>query len=231
MKDDYFLVPLHRNCRDKVRFQWSRNLYKSLCLCFSLGPVLRIFTKILRVPISIIRIAILNITIAIYLDDMLLLGRSIKDVLIATDMVIFLLQHLGFVINLIKSILTPSQKIEFLGLLVDSLNISLSLTPEKLMKVTSQRLEIYKTEKVSILQLTKAHRSFKFNSTSSVTCTTSVSVFATNSGRIAQSRPFISTSSNLEFQCKTGTFLLDPRPETVQWKMSCTTPRTNEDSN
>ena len=41
---------------------------------------------------------------------MLLLGRSIKDVLIATDMVIFLLQHLGFVINLIKSILTPSQK-------------------------------------------------------------------------------------------------------------------------
>ena len=175
--------------------------------------------------------AILNITIAIYLDDMLLLGRSIKDVLIAIDMVIFLLQHLGFVINLIKSILTPSQKIEFLGLLVDSLNISLSLTPEKLMKVTSQRLEIYKTEKVSILQLTKAHRSFKFNSTSSVTCTTSVSVFATNSGRISQSRPFISTSSNLEFQCKTETFLLDPRPETVQWKMSCTTPRTNEDSN
>ena len=89
-----------------------------------------------------IRIAILNITIAIYLDDMLLLGRSIKDVLIATDMVIFLLQHLGFVINLIKSILTPSQKIEFLGLLVDSLNTSLSLTPEKLMKVISQRLEI-----------------------------------------------------------------------------------------
>ena len=33
--------------------------------------------------------------------------------------------------------------------------MSLSLTPEKLMKVTSQCLEMYKTEKVSILQLTK----------------------------------------------------------------------------
>ena len=67
----------------------------------------------------------------------------------------FLLQHLGFVINLKKFILTPQQKIEFLGLLVDPLNMSLPLTPEKLMKVTSQCLEMYKTEKVSILQLTK----------------------------------------------------------------------------
>ena len=39
----------------------------------------------------------------------------------------------------------------------------------------------------------KAHRSFKFNSTSRVTCTTSISVFTTNLCRITQSRPFIST--------------------------------------
>ena len=66
-----------------------------------------------------------------------------------------MLQHLRFVINLKKFILTPQQNIEFLGLLLDSLNMSLSLTPEKLMKVTSQCLEMYKTENVSILQLTK----------------------------------------------------------------------------
>ena len=148
-----FSVPLHRNSRDKVRFQWSAKLYELLCLCFGLGPAPRIFTKTSKVLISLTMR--LNIKIVIYLDDILLLGRSINDVLIETDIVIFLLQHLGFVINLKKSILTPQQKIEFLGLLVDSLNMSLSLTPEKLMKVTSQCLEMYKTEKVSILQLTK----------------------------------------------------------------------------
>ena len=132
---------------------------------------------------------------------MLLLGRSIKEVLMATDTVIFLLQHLGFVISHRKSILTSQQKIVFLGLLVDPVNMSLFLTPGKLMKVTSQCLEMCRTEKVSILQLTKlgesdhftvdkAHRSFKFNSTTSVTCTISVLVFTTNSGRIAQSKPF-----------------------------------------
>ena len=111
------------------------------------------FYKILKVPISLIRR--LNIKIVIYLDDMLLLGRSIKEVSIATDTVIFLLRHLGFVIKLKKSILIPQQKIEFLGLLMDSLKMSLFLTLGKPMKVTSQCLEMYKTEKVSILPLAK----------------------------------------------------------------------------
>ena len=61
----------------------------------------------------------------------------------------------------------------------------------------------------------KAHRSFKFNSTSSITCTASVTVITTNSGRIAQSRPFISTSSNFEFQYERGTSLVGPKPKTA----------------
>ena len=123
---------------------------------------------------------------------------------------------------------TPKKSRVF-GLLVNSLNMSLFLTPEKLMKVTSQCFEMYKTEKVFILQFTKLIGLLSFNSTNSVTCTTSASVFTTNSGRIAQSRPFISTSSKLELQCKTGTSLVDPKLKTVQWKMSCTTPSTNGD--
>ena len=43
---------------------------------------------------------------------------------------IFLFQQLGFVINLKKSVLTPTQLIEFLGLMIDSVTMSLSL-PEK----------------------------------------------------------------------------------------------------
>ena len=109
MRDSYFSVALHRNCRNKVRFQWSGKLYEFLCLCFGSGPAPRIFITILKVPISLIRR--LNIRIVIYLDNMLLLGRSIKEVLIATDTAIFLFQHLGFVIDLKKSILTPQQKI------------------------------------------------------------------------------------------------------------------------
>ena len=67
---------------------------------------------------------------------MLLLGRLINEALIATDRAIFSLQHLGFVINLKKSILTPQQKIVFRCPSGFCQHV-IVLTPEKLMKVTS----------------------------------------------------------------------------------------------
>ena len=56
----------------------------------------------------------LNIPIIIYLDNMLLIGHTIEEVLMARDAVIGL-QQLGFVLDLKKSVLTPTQRIEFLG--------------------------------------------------------------------------------------------------------------------
>ena len=55
------------------------------------------------------------IRIIIY-PHMLLMGRMLPEILMARDTLIFLLQHLGFVINLKKSVLHPVKQIEFLGL-------------------------------------------------------------------------------------------------------------------
>ena len=69
--------------------------------------------------------------LVIYLDGILLLNSCKKEAerefLVATE----LLEKCGFVINVEKSIGTPHQVIEFLGLIVDSRNLSLSLRPEK----------------------------------------------------------------------------------------------------
>ena len=101
LKDAYFSIPLYPETQKYVRFQWQGNLYQFLCLCFGLGPAPRIFTKLLKIPISIPRR--INIRLIIYLDDVLNMGRSLKEVLMSRDTVIFLLQHLGLVINLQKS--------------------------------------------------------------------------------------------------------------------------------
>ena len=97
LQDAYFSFPLEKNSRQFVRFRWSGNSYEFLCLCFGLGPAARIFTKLLKVPMTILRR--LNIKIIIYLDDMLLIGHSLEKIFIDRDTIIFLLQHLGFVIN------------------------------------------------------------------------------------------------------------------------------------
>lgn len=64
-------------------------------------------------------------------------------------------QHLGFVINLKKSVLEPWQRMEFLGLIVDSRDRSLALTKEKLQKVMVSCVEMHEAITISILELTK----------------------------------------------------------------------------
>ena len=73
MKDAYFSVPLHQLSRNYIRFSWSGNLYEFLCLCFGLGPAPRVFTKLLKIPMPVLRR--INIRIVIYLDDRFKLGE------------------------------------------------------------------------------------------------------------------------------------------------------------
>ena len=153
LKDAYFSVPLHKDSRKLIRFPWSGNLYEFLCLCFGLGPAPNIFTKILKVPIALLRR--LNIKVIIYLDDMIMMASSIEALLTARDTVIYLLQHLGFIINLKKSVLVPTQKMKFLGLIIDSVAMTLSLTKQKLHKIMLWCSQTFNNPKVSILELTK----------------------------------------------------------------------------
>ena len=56
----------------------------------------------------------------------------------------YLLTGLGFVINIKKSITTPAQQIKYLGLLVDSTTLHLSLPGEKLHHIRSEMDQITK---------------------------------------------------------------------------------------
>ena len=95
-----YISPLNPASRIFVRFLWSGKLNKFLCLCLGLGPAPRIFTKLLKILVPVL--CRLNIPIIIYLDDMLLIGHTIKETLMVRDTLIFL-QQLGFVLNLKKS--------------------------------------------------------------------------------------------------------------------------------
>ena len=118
LKDAYFCVPLHQKYRKYIRFCWEGQLYELLCLCFGLGPAPRIFAKLLKISIAILRR--INVRIIVYLDDMLLMNQTIEDLNMTRNTLIFLLQQLGFIINLKKSVLSENKKLEFLGLEKDS---------------------------------------------------------------------------------------------------------------
>ena len=152
-KDAYYSVPLQKISRKYVRFRWSGNLYEFLCLCFGLGPAPRFFTKLLKIPIALLRR--MNIRMIIYLDEMLLMGHSIEEIRMCCNTVIFLLQHLGFVINWKKSVLTPVQEIKFWGLKINSVNLEIPLTEQKLQKVKPKCQSLLTERETSILEITR----------------------------------------------------------------------------
>ena len=134
LKDAYFTLPLHPDSQKYVRFRWKNHIYQFLCLCFGIGPAPRLFTKLLKVPMSILRR--LGIRLIIYLDDLLIFGSSREEIELARDTTLYLLENLGFVINDKRSALTPSQIMEFLGVVINSINLTMSLTDKKVLSLT-----------------------------------------------------------------------------------------------
>jgi len=135
LKDAYFTLPLGPGSQKLVAFEWRGNVFEFQVLCFGLAPAPRLFTKVLKVPLGILRK--LGMRIIAYLDDFLLLGQSLEDILTARDSMVHLLENLGFMINLEKSILTPCKRLEFLGVIVDSNSMSLCLPEGKAQSLTA----------------------------------------------------------------------------------------------
>ena len=117
------------------------------------SPAPLIFTKLMKVPIALLRR--LYIRLIIYLEDMLILAGSTQELIFHQDTVIYLLQNLVFVLNLKKSVLESSQKIEFLGMIIDSIKMEVSLPQEKLVKVMSQCEQVAGSKEITIMDLTK----------------------------------------------------------------------------
>ena len=76
LKDVYFSVPLCMSSGKFLRFAWLGNLNEFPCLRFGLGPVSKILSKLLTIPIALLRW--LNIRLTIYLDVIFSDGKNVR---------------------------------------------------------------------------------------------------------------------------------------------------------
>ena len=67
----------------------------------------------------------------IYLDDMLLVSSSRQECVSNVKASIEVLERLGFIINYDKSKLDPEHRTEFLGIMYDTIKMSLELPKDK----------------------------------------------------------------------------------------------------
>ena len=74
LQDAYFYVPLSKEDQKRVTFRLEGALYQFLYLCFDLSPAPYVLIKLLKIPTALSRRIVT--TIVIFLDDMLIIGRT-----------------------------------------------------------------------------------------------------------------------------------------------------------
>ena len=142
LKEAYYSVKVDETYQRFLKFTWRDQLYKYVCLPNGLASCPRRFPKLLKVPLSVLRFQ--GITLAGYIDDFFTTAPH-DSCQFSVNQVVSLCTRLGFVIHPTKSILVPQQEIVFLGFVIHSVHMTVSLTPQKkatLKKLVNQLLTI-----------------------------------------------------------------------------------------
>ena len=83
------------------------------------------------------------------------MGQKMEEILMGRDTTIFLLQYVGFILNMEISILNAVQEIEFLTLTVSSVKMTLSLPKEEIKWIQDQCQDLYVKGFVAVMELMK----------------------------------------------------------------------------
>lgn len=148
LKEAYYMLPILKNHMKYLRFSFQGCLYQFTCLPFGLSSGPYAFIKIMKPVVQELRSR--GILCINYLDDFLLLGSSKQECFENINIAIKLLTSLGFLINLEKSVLFPSQKCKFLGFIFNSISMSIELPENKRQNIVNwiDYFQIHSTYKI-----------------------------------------------------------------------------------
>ena len=149
--DAYFSVPVAKEHRLVLKFIWKGQLYEFTCFAMGLCEAPRKFTKLGKTLFSHLRKW--GHENAIYLDDSWLQSDTFLQCLDNVSDTVSLSDALGFTINFEKSHLIPTQRIEYLGCILDSLLMAVFLTPQKTRKIQDLSQAFLTFDRCSIRRL------------------------------------------------------------------------------
>jgi hypothetical protein len=136
----YYLVPISPDNKRYLKFLWESRLYCFNVLPYGLACAPRLFTKLLKPVYAKLRED--GVHIVSYIDDSFIVARTFNDCLASINKVTALLQRLGFIINCEKSVTVPTTRLEFLGFIFDSNNMTVSLPTDKVDKIVARCKEL-----------------------------------------------------------------------------------------
>ena len=147
LKKAFYTVPIFEPHQNYLKFYWD-GPYKFKVMPNGYSDAMRTFTKLLKPPFSLLRRK--GHVSVVYVDDTLLQGDTYQECYENTSCTIALLQSLGFTIHPEKSVLFPTQHIEFLRFDIDTISMTLRLTKQKREKIKAKCTQILTKSVVTI---------------------------------------------------------------------------------
>ena len=126
LRDAYYSVRIRPEHRILLRFLWKGSLFQFVGMPNGLASAPRVFTKLLVPVFASLREE--GCEAFPYIDDSFVVSNTQEGCARALDRLCFMLDDLGFVVHLEKSVLTPTRKLTFLGFNLDSSEMTVTLT-------------------------------------------------------------------------------------------------------
>ena len=131
-KRAYYSVPIHKTYQKYLTFLWKGRYYEYTCLPNGYAQAPMVFTKLLKPVFACLRSQ--GQKSVIYMDDSYLQAGSYDLCFANIKATVQLLLSLGFTINTEKSVLALTQCLEFLGFILDSISMTITLTEKRKQK-------------------------------------------------------------------------------------------------
>nr|XP_055049768.1 uncharacterized protein LOC129435990 [Misgurnus anguillicaudatus] len=133
LKDAYFHVSILPRHRPFLRFAFEGRAYQYKVLPFGLSLSPRVFTKVVEGALKPLRER--GVRILAYLDDWLIIAQTRQTLCDHRDLTLKHLARLGLRVNWEKSKLCPVRRISFLGMELDSIDLTARLTEARVQSI------------------------------------------------------------------------------------------------
>ncbi|KAK6168150.1 hypothetical protein SNE40_022033 [Patella caerulea] len=156
-KSGYDHVFVSKNSRSLLGFEWKGVYYVCNTIPFGWKNSAYVYHTLSKLVSSYLRF--LGVNNLVYIDDRLIGSlnmeneTSIRRAEIAVYMSCELVIGLGYFVGIPKCVLIPSQKIVYLGMIIDSIHQTFALTETKIEKFVYLREEILALNRVNLLSL------------------------------------------------------------------------------
>ena len=153
VKDAYYSISILEKHQKYLKFFFGGKLYQFTYLANGLCSGPRKFTKLLKAPLAYLHKRLINI--AAYIDDLFTCSPSYVKCEQNIKCSINLLESLGFIIHPEKSLFVPTRCIEYLGFVLNSQSMTISLSDVKKEKIKLLCSEILEDEGPKIRTIAK----------------------------------------------------------------------------